>query len=78
MAGLQALLTLKHKIRITLPIFLKHYTCPNIQATKKTEQELQDLSLKEFDYARLWYDPHRKLKQMMPKSYGQKPTLEDF
>lgn len=79
LASLQALLTLNHKTRITLLVSLEHYTCPNIQVTKAAEQELEDLSLKEFDYAREWYDPYRKLKQMMPKLYeGHKSTLEDF
>lgn len=40
LVGLQALLTLKHKTRITLPMSLEHYTCPNIQAAKAVEQEL--------------------------------------
>lgn len=43
------------------------------------DQELQDLNLKEFDYAREYYDPYRELKQAMPKPYeGHKPKLEDF
>ncbi|XP_059077905.1 uncharacterized protein LOC131876503 [Cryptomeria japonica] len=46
---------------------------------KLAEPELQDLNLEEFDYAREFYDPYRKLKQAMPKAYeGHKPRLEDF
>lgn len=46
---------------------------------KTTEQELQDLKLKELDYAREYYDPYGKLKQTIPKAYeGRKPRLEDF
>lgn len=75
--GLQALLTLKHKTRVTFPISLEYYTYQNNRATK--EVELQNLSLKEFDYARDRYDPMGKLKQMMFVSYpGHQPILEDF
>lgn len=43
------------------------------------EQELQDLNLKEFNYAREYYDPYGKMKQIIPKAYeGYRPRLEDF
>lgn len=35
--------------------------------------------MKEFDYAREYYDTYGKLKQAMPKAHeGHKPRLEDF
>lgn len=72
-------MTLKHNMGLTFPIFLEHNKCYNLQTTKTTLQELQDLCLKEFDYAQPRYEPLDKLKGMMSIAYeGHIPSLEDF
>lgn len=61
------------------PLSLSFFSCPKIHVAKATKQELQELQLKPFNYARQFYDPYNKLKGLMPKVYeGHQPALEDF
>lgn len=79
MVKLQSLLSSKHKIGVDFSVTIGYFSCSKIQVANTTEPQLQDLQLKEFDYAREFYDPNGKLKLMMPKAYeGHKPELEDF
>lgn len=80
MVELQSLISSKHKACVDFSMIIGYFYCSKIQVAKAAGQELQDLhNLKEFNYAREYYDPYGKLKQMMSKVYeGHKPKLEDF
>lgn len=69
MIGLQSLLSSKHKTGVDFSVSIGYFSCFEIQVAKSVEQELQDLHLKELNYAWEYYDPYGKLKQMMPKAY---------
>lgn len=51
MVGLQSLLSSKHKTGVDLFVSIGYFSCSKIQVPKSTELELQDLHLKEFNYA---------------------------
>lgn len=82
MVHLQNLLSARHKTGVTskdFPLNLSFFPYPNIHMEKTVEQELQELQLKAFNYARQFYDPYNKLKGLMPKVYHEhQPALEDF
>lgn len=79
MLGLQSLLSSKHKTGVDFSILIGYFSCSKIQVAKSTKKELQDLHLREFNYAWECYDPYGKLKQIMPKEYdGHRPRFEDF
>lgn len=79
MLGLQSLLSSKHKTGVDFSVSISYFSCSKIQVAKTEEQEWKDLNLKEFSYAREYYNPYAKVKKIMWKAYeGHKSRLDDF